>query len=184
MARRRERYSALYEGDFGLSALAEKLFVAEPIPDEAQSLRLASELAAFADGEGAVELGVDVRCLLGSPLPDNVLRTAWLAATHGRFDPAACESGVRGWLRRLAEHWPERERGQPLRGVGGVEPVEGGPGPGHVAAPGGRLPLSVRHGLDRRQDPLGLTVDATEHDVLADQLSRCPDAPITVTLAR
>ncbi|MEV7129635.1 HNH endonuclease family protein [Streptomyces sp. NPDC093260] len=30
----------------------------------------------------------------------------------------------------------------------------------------------------------GLTVDATEHDVLADQLSRCPDAPITVTLAR
>ncbi|MEV8065252.1 hypothetical protein AB0P32_03745 [Streptomyces sp. NPDC085995] len=114
MARRRERYGVLYEGDFGLSALAEKLSVADPVPDEAQSLSLASELAAFADGEGAVELGVDVRCLLNSPLPDDVIRTAWLAATHGRFDPAACESGVRGWLRRLAEHWPERERGQPL----------------------------------------------------------------------
>ncbi|MGW4345066.1 hypothetical protein ACWEL8_08280 [Streptomyces sp. NPDC004690] len=114
MARRRERYGVLYEGDFGLSALAEKLSVADPVPDEARSLRLASELAAFADGEGAVELGADVRCLLNSPLPDDVIRTAWLAATHGRFDPAACESGVRGWLRRLAEHWPERERGRPL----------------------------------------------------------------------
>lgn len=30
----------------------------------------------------------------------------------------------------------------------------------------------------------GLSVDATEHDVLAGQLGRCPDTPITVALAR
>ncbi|MFE1308075.1 hypothetical protein [Streptomyces sp. NPDC058755] len=112
MARQREQYGILYEGDFGLSALAERLFVTDRSPDEAQSLRLASEIAAVTEGEGAVELGVDVRCLLDSPLPDDIIRTAWLVATHGRFDPAKCESGVRGWLRRLAERWPERERKQ------------------------------------------------------------------------
>ncbi|WP_439945786.1 hypothetical protein [Streptomyces sp. BBFR109] len=30
----------------------------------------------------------------------------------------------------------------------------------------------------------GLTVDTTERDALAGQLSRCPDTPVTVTLAR
>ncbi|MGZ0200603.1 HNH endonuclease family protein [Streptomyces sp. RM1] len=30
----------------------------------------------------------------------------------------------------------------------------------------------------------GLTIDAAEHDALADQLSQCPNTPITVTLAR
>lgn len=110
MTRQREQYSILYEGDFGLSALAEKLSVTTGSPDEAQALHLASEVAATTEGEGAVELGVDVRCLLGSPLPDDIIRTAWLAAAHGRFDPAACESGVRGWLRRLAERWPQLER--------------------------------------------------------------------------
>jgi hypothetical protein len=110
MTRQREQYSILYEGDFGLSALAEKLSVTTGSPDEAQALHLASEVAATTEGEGAVELGVDVRCLLDSPLPDDIIRTAWLAAAHGRFDPAACESGVRGWLRRLAERWPQLER--------------------------------------------------------------------------
>ncbi|MDX3457209.1 hypothetical protein PV396_35530 [Streptomyces sp. ME02-8801-2C] len=112
MARQREQYGILYEGDFGLSALAEKLSVTTGYPDETQALRLASEVAAAAEGEGAVELGVDVRCLLDAPLPDDIIRTAWLAAARGRFDPAACESGVRGWLRRLAERWPEHERRQ------------------------------------------------------------------------
>ncbi|MFJ8028575.1 hypothetical protein [Streptomyces sp. NPDC096311] len=102
MTRQREQYGILYEGDFGLSALAEKLSVTTGSPDETQALHLASEVAAATEGEGAVELGVDVRCLLDSPLPDDIIRTAWLAAAHGRFDPAACESGVRGWLRRLA----------------------------------------------------------------------------------
>ncbi|WP_405834309.1 hypothetical protein [Streptomyces sp. NBC_01176] len=110
MARQREQYGILYEGDFGLSALAEMLSVTTGSPDEAHALRLASEVAAATEGEGAVELGVDVRCLLDSPLPDDIIRTAWLAAAHGRFDPAACESGVRGWLRRLADRWPQPER--------------------------------------------------------------------------
>ncbi|MDQ0932725.1 hypothetical protein [Streptomyces turgidiscabies] len=112
MARQREQYGILYEGDFGLSALAEKLSETTGYPDETQALRLASEVAAAAEGEGAIELGVDVRCLLDAPLPDDIIRTAWLAAARGRFDPAACESGVRGWLRRLAERWPELERRQ------------------------------------------------------------------------
>jgi hypothetical protein len=104
MARQREQYGRFYEGDFGLSALAGKLSATTGSPDEAQSLRLASEVAAVCEGEGAVELGVDARCLLDSPLPDEVIRTVWLAATHGRFDPAEYESGIRGWLHRLAEH--------------------------------------------------------------------------------
>ncbi|MCF3133237.1 hypothetical protein [Streptomyces olivochromogenes] len=110
MARQREQYGRFYEGDFGLSELAGKLSTTAGAADEAQSLHLASEVAAVCEGEGAVELGVDVRCLLNSALPDGVVRTAWLAATHGRFDPAECESGVRGWLRRLAESRPERRR--------------------------------------------------------------------------
>ncbi|MFJ3302809.1 hypothetical protein ACIPSA_06780 [Streptomyces sp. NPDC086549] len=122
MARQREQYGILYEGDFGLSALAGKLLsVTDRGPGEAQSLGLACEVAAVAEGEGAVELGVDVRCLLDSPLPDDIIRTAWLAATHGRFDPAECESGVRGWLRRLAERWPEPERKR-APGQWGVRP--------------------------------------------------------------
>ncbi|MFF7095993.1 hypothetical protein ACFY9A_26905 [Streptomyces rubradiris] len=110
MARQREQYGILYEGDFGLSALAERLSAADRSPDEAQLLHLASEVAAAAEGEGAVELGVDVRCLMDSPLPDETIRTVWLAATHGRFDPAQCEAGIRGWLRRLAERWPGTQR--------------------------------------------------------------------------
>ncbi|MFE9881945.1 hypothetical protein [Streptomyces sp. NPDC005784] len=110
MARQREQYGTLYEGDFGLSALAEKLSETTGSPDEAQVLHLASEVAATTEGEGAVELGVDVRCLLDSALPDDIIRTAGLAAAHGRFDPAACESGVRGWLGRLAGRWPQIER--------------------------------------------------------------------------
>ncbi|MGV9356317.1 hypothetical protein [Streptomyces misionensis] len=30
----------------------------------------------------------------------------------------------------------------------------------------------------------GLTIDAAEHDALADRLTQCPDSPITVTPAR
>ncbi|MFJ8359838.1 hypothetical protein [Streptomyces sp. NPDC093984] len=115
MARQREQYGRFYEGDFGLSALAGKLSTTSGAPDEARSLRLASEVAAVCEGEGAVELGVDVRCLLDSALPDGVIRAVWLAATQGRFDPAECESGVRGWLRRLAEGRPER-RSEPAAG--------------------------------------------------------------------
>ncbi|MFR9796978.1 hypothetical protein ACL02U_13870 [Streptomyces sp. MS06] len=122
MARQREQYGSFYEDDFGLSALARKLSATARAPDAAQSLRLASEVAAVCEGEGALELSVDVHCLLDSALPDGVIRTAWLAATHGQFDPAEYESGVRGWLRRLAESWPEHNR-EPDPGHWLVRPV-------------------------------------------------------------
>ncbi|MFG2952018.1 hypothetical protein [Streptomyces adustus] len=108
--RQREQYGRFYEGDFGLSELAGRLATTAGAADEAQSLRLASEVAALCEGEGAVELGVDVRCLLDSALPDGVIRTVWLAASHGCFDPSESEGGIRGWLRRLAERWPDRGR--------------------------------------------------------------------------
>lgn len=50
---------------------------------------------------------------------------------------------------------PTRRRGVRSVERGRVEPVEGGPGPRHLVSPGCRLPLRVRHRLDRRQDPPG-----------------------------
>ncbi|MEU8911348.1 hypothetical protein AB0D17_49825, partial [Streptomyces mirabilis] len=38
--------------------------------------------------------------------------------------------------------------------------------------------------LDGRQNPVGLTIDPTEHTALTDALSNCPDQPITVSIAR
>ena len=105
-----ERYGCLHEGDFGLGALAARLAAEGVAPDGARALELASEVAALCDGEGAVELGVDVGALLDCPLPDEVLRTAWRAAVHDRFDPAASGAGLRGWLRRLADLCPARPR--------------------------------------------------------------------------
>ncbi|WP_175407684.1 hypothetical protein [Streptomyces sp. TRM64462] len=110
MARQREEFAGIYDGDFGLSALTEKLSSAPASLDDAQAWEYAAAVAAVCDGEGAVELGVDVRCLLDSALPDEVLRTAWLAATRERFDPADFGMDVRGWLRRLADLCPARVR--------------------------------------------------------------------------
>ncbi|MFF4153667.1 hypothetical protein ACFYZU_26045 [Streptomyces sp. NPDC001651] len=110
MVRRRPAYGVLYEGDFGLSELAARVFVDQaPALDPDQVLALAAEVAGLAEGEGAVELGGDVRRLLESSLPDDVLRTAWLAATRHRFDPAEHGTTMRGWLASLADRWPARE---------------------------------------------------------------------------
>jgi hypothetical protein len=110
MARQRENYGWLYEGDFGLSALTEKLSSSATSIDDAQALSLAAEVAGVCDGEGAVELGIDVRCLLDSALPDEVLRSAWLAASNQRFDPVDHGMDMRGWLRLLADLYPARPR--------------------------------------------------------------------------
>ncbi|MBK3568031.1 hypothetical protein [Streptomyces sp. MBT62] len=109
MTRQRERYFELYEDDFGLSALAGKL-AAATAPDVVRALELAAEVAEVAEGEGAVELGVDVRCLLDAGLPDETLRAAWLAATHERFDPADFGMDLHGCLNRLADLYPARVR--------------------------------------------------------------------------
>ncbi|MGX9891317.1 hypothetical protein [Streptomyces sp. NPDC002276] len=109
MTRQRERYAEFYEDDFGLSALAGKL-ATDTAPDVVRALELAAEVAEVAEGEGAVELGVDVRCLLDAGLPDETLRAAWLAATHDRFDPADFGMDLHGWLNRLADLYPARVR--------------------------------------------------------------------------
>ncbi|WP_229833741.1 hypothetical protein [Streptomyces xantholiticus] len=57
-----------------------------------------------------MELGVDVRCLLDSAVPGDVMRTAWLAASCGRFDPAAHGMDMSDWLQRLADLYPGRPR--------------------------------------------------------------------------
>ncbi|MDI9831099.1 hypothetical protein [Streptomyces sp. KAU_LT] len=100
----------LYEVDFGLSELAARIFAGQaPALGPDQVLALAAEVAGLAEGEGAVELGGDVRRLLDSSLPDDVLRTAWLAATRHRFDPAEHGTTMRAWLSTLADRWPARE---------------------------------------------------------------------------
>ena len=109
MTRQRERYFELYEDDFGLSALTGRLASATA-PDAVRALELAAEVAGDCEGEGAVELGVDLRCLLDSGLPDGTLRAAWLAATHERFDPADFGTDLRTWLTGLADLYPARTR--------------------------------------------------------------------------
>ncbi|MFI7020810.1 hypothetical protein [Streptomyces sp. NPDC050164] len=112
MARLRRRPSGLYEGDFGLSALTERLSASAERVDEAGARGLAAAVADDCEGEGAVELGVDLLCLLDSTLPEEVIRTAWLAATRHRFDPADWGMTMRGWLRRLADLHPAHPRGK------------------------------------------------------------------------
>lgn len=109
MTRQRERYFELYEDDFGLSALTGRLASATA-PDLVRALECAAEVAADCEGEGAVELGTDIRCLLDSGLPDGTLRAAWSAATHERFDPADFGMDLRTWLTRLADLYPARRR--------------------------------------------------------------------------
>ncbi|WP_406080687.1 hypothetical protein OG468_10380 [Streptomyces zaomyceticus] len=110
MARRREAYGAFYEGDFGLSALAARVHASAGPVDPQTVLGLAADVAGLGEGEGAVELGTDLRLLLDSAVPDEALRTVWRAATGGRFDPAGHGMDFRGWLRRFAELYPARAR--------------------------------------------------------------------------
>ncbi|MFE4703075.1 hypothetical protein ACFRIC_38970 [Streptomyces sp. NPDC056738] len=53
----------------------------------------------------AMQIGEDVRRLLASALPDQVLRTVWLGATKGYFDPAAHGLSGRQWMARIEETW-------------------------------------------------------------------------------
>ncbi|MEU3075529.1 hypothetical protein [Streptomyces laurentii] len=106
MARQHEEYRQLFEGDFGLSALAGGIAAStEPI-DQNDMFRLAASVAADGDGEGAVELGRDLDRLLRAGLSDDTLGTLWQAVTgDGRF-PAATGADVRDQLSRLATRYP------------------------------------------------------------------------------
>ncbi|MET7754833.1 hypothetical protein ABZT27_08985 [Streptomyces sp. NPDC005389] len=120
MPRQRERYGEFYEGDFGLGELTARVSAATgPPPDLPAVLRLAADVAGVCEGEGAVELGNDVRLLRDSKVPDDALREVWLAAVGGRFDPADHGLDMRGWLGRLAGLYPARVRADTGRNAAG-----------------------------------------------------------------
>jgi hypothetical protein len=62
------------------------------------------------DRSRAVQLGQDIQRLLRSLLPDDTIRTAWLGAAHGLFDPAEYGISTRAWLQRAEEAWLARVR--------------------------------------------------------------------------
>ncbi|MGW5481840.1 hypothetical protein [Streptomyces sp. NPDC004008] len=101
MTRHREVYYVEYEEDFGLSGLSGKLCSAKGArPDPSAVLELA---AVTAHDEEDHQLGRDVRILLESPVPDEVVRAVWPAVTGGSFGPGDHGIGAREWLRMLAE---------------------------------------------------------------------------------
>jgi hypothetical protein len=104
MTRRRENY--LFEGDFGLSALAGEMDAAPEPVDEDDVFRLAAGVAADGDGEGAVELGRDLDHLLRAGLSDDTLDTLWQAVTGNDSLPAATGADARDQLSRLATRYP------------------------------------------------------------------------------
>ncbi|MFE8937446.1 hypothetical protein ACFYNX_08140 [Streptomyces sp. NPDC007872] len=104
MARHQEDHGLLFEGDFGLSALAGRVASSPAPPDEDRVLRLAAEVAG--NGEGAAELGLDLARLLESGLPDETLDAVWTAATANDPRPPATGAGTRALLSRLAESYP------------------------------------------------------------------------------
>ncbi|MCF2540633.1 MULTISPECIES: hypothetical protein [Streptomyces] len=107
MTRRREVYYVDHEGDFGLTGLAEALSSpAGPRLDAPAVLALAARTA---NDDEDHQLGKDVRLLLESPLPGEVLRTVWLAAVGGRFDPVDHGTDTRSWLREIVAVCPVRE---------------------------------------------------------------------------
>ncbi|KQX53167.1 MULTISPECIES: hypothetical protein [unclassified Streptomyces] len=103
MARAREVYYYDYPGDFGLSGLAGTLC-------SRTALRLDGPVVLALAGAQADDddrrLGRDLRLLLDSPLPDEVLRAVWLAAVRRCIDPAEEDTETRVWLRRVSEVCP------------------------------------------------------------------------------
>ncbi|MDF3145451.1 MULTISPECIES: hypothetical protein [unclassified Streptomyces] len=106
MTRHREVHYADHHEDFGLSGLAGALCSwTGPRLGVPTVVARAAERAC---DDGDDQLGRDVRLLLGSPLPGEVLHTVWLAATRGRFDPCGHGLDMRAWLRGIAEACPAR----------------------------------------------------------------------------
>ncbi|MFD3993990.1 hypothetical protein [Streptomyces sp. NPDC058583] len=105
MARTREVYFYDYVADFGLSGLAGTLCARSTLRLDAPVVLDIAESEAEDDDH---RLGADARLLLQSPLPDDVLRTVWLAAVRRCFDPAEQGTDTRTWLDGVAELCPPR----------------------------------------------------------------------------
>ncbi|MFB0620304.1 hypothetical protein [Streptomyces sp. AGS-58] len=111
----------IYTTDIGLTWLASQWEVLEQAyreyvrshPDSGPVrvwLSIAEASVEDFDRSKAAQLGQDVQRLLGSALPDETLRTAWLAATHGVFDPSEYGMSTGAWLRKVEETWLARVR--------------------------------------------------------------------------
>ncbi|MFD0436561.1 hypothetical protein [Streptomyces chartreusis] len=88
-----EPYYVMYDGDFGLSGLAGRPTGARPPVPQGEAV-------------GDEQVGVDARSLLESGLPEEMIRTLWLVADRGRFDPAGEGMTVRSWLTAWSEAFP------------------------------------------------------------------------------
>ncbi|MEU4085054.1 hypothetical protein [Streptomyces aureus] len=112
----------VYVTDIGLTWIASRWMVVDmfdrepdrhPRPEEgplAEWLGFAALAVDEFDRSKAAQLGQDVQRLLRSPLPDETIRTVWLAATHGTLDPDEHGMTARTWLRRIEQAWLARVR--------------------------------------------------------------------------
>jgi hypothetical protein len=110
----------IFVTDLGLTWLASQWLVLEEFyrehfPSRADDpgpvtvwLMLAETSLDQFDRSKAAQLGQDIQRLLRSPLPDETIRTVWLAATHGILDPDEHGMTARTWLRRIEEAWLAR----------------------------------------------------------------------------
>ncbi|MGW3980853.1 hypothetical protein [Streptomyces mirabilis] len=111
----------VYTTDIGLTWLAAQWEVLEEFyrkyvqshSDEGPAvvwLKIAESSVDEFDCSKAVQLGQDVQRLLRSPLTDETIRTVWLAATHGVFDPGEYGMSAGAWLQKAEEAWLARVR--------------------------------------------------------------------------
>ncbi|WP_327179531.1 hypothetical protein OG599_32445 [Streptomyces sp. NBC_01335] len=61
-------------------------------------------------GASSLQLGRDVRRLRESDIPEEAIRTAWIASTDHAFDPFKEGVGVRTWLDMVEAAWLAEER--------------------------------------------------------------------------
>ncbi|WP_329299976.1 hypothetical protein OG410_17235 [Streptomyces sp. NBC_00659] len=171
MTGQQEPYYLCYDGDFGLSGLAEA-FALSPAPENARAALglVTAKLDAY-DRETPVDtfdhlsadqrsilgydtshdewgyaddLRDDVRTLVGAPLSDEAIRTVWRVAAGGVWDPAAHGMSTRDWLRCVEETCAAR----PPRRIPGRRPA-----PSRMWTPGRRRPTRCVTTSSRRSVP-------------------------------
>ncbi|MEU4167475.1 hypothetical protein AB0F46_11375 [Streptomyces sp. NPDC026665] len=147
MTGRQDPYYVCYDGDFGLSGLAEAFALSLAAPENTRAALglVTAKLDAY-DRETPVggvdhldadqrsilgydtshdewgyadDLRDDVRTLIESPLSDEAIQAVWRAASGGVWDPAAHGTSTRDWLRCVEESCAAR----PPRKVPGRRPA-------------------------------------------------------------